>query len=211
MLFIDRFDAALKMLPSLRGYRNEDAIVYAIPGGGVPIGYYLSKDYNFPMQLLITKKIEHPKSKGLSIGAVSLGDRFIDERLNVPESYIRNEVTRIRKSLRDRYTKLMEEHPSIDARGKVVIIVDDGVASGNTILSAIRMMRSKRPKKIIVAVPLAPYEAAARIEKEADDFICLHTIKNSASVGLNYINYSKVTDKEIHQLLKATNRLDRAA
>src|SRR4030095_4498010 len=194
MLFIDRFDAALKLIPGLRNYRNENGIIYAIPGGGVPIGYYLAKDYNFPMHLLISKKIQHPKEKDLSIGAVGLHEQMVDERLNIPASYIRNQVTRIRKSLHERYSKMLGGQKN-DVKGKMVFIVDDGIETGNTMLAAIRMVRAQNPKKIIVVTPVCSSSAAPKIIKEADDFHCLHILKNSIGLGINYLNFSSVTDK----------------
>ena len=182
MLFIDRFDAALKLIPGLRNYRNENGVIYAIPGGGVPIGYYLAKDYNFPMHLLLSKKIKHPHENGLSIGAVGVHDQMIDERLNIPPSYIKNEISKIRKSFKDRYGNMMDVHQKSDLKGKMVFIVDDGIETGNTMLSAIRMVRAQNPKKIIVVTPIASSNSVAKIEKEADDFYCLHILKNPVAL-----------------------------
>src|SRR5438094_586340 len=141
MLFKDRYDAAMKLIPHLKKYKDEDVIVLAVPRGGVPIGYHIAKNYNFPLELLLTKKIGHPWSNELAIGAVSLENHIIDDRHNIPESYIESEIERIRQSLKERYKKFMGNRKPADVENKIVIIVDDGIATGNTLLAAIRMIR----------------------------------------------------------------------
>src|SRR5665647_2687221 len=140
MLFKNRYDAALKLIAFLEKYKDERRVVFAIPRGGVPIGYYIAKHYNLPLELLLTKKIGHPGNEEFAIGAVSLEDYIIDERHNIPESYIENEIKRIRESLKERYKKFMGDRKPVDMEGKIAIIVDDGIATGNTLLAAIRML-----------------------------------------------------------------------
>jgi len=208
MMFKNRYDAALKLIPFLEKYKNERGVVFAIPRGGVPIGYYISKHYNLPLELLLTKKIGHPGNEEFAIGAVSLEDYIIDERHNIPESYIENEIKRIRESLKERYKKFMGDRKPVDMEDKIVIIVDDGIATGNTLLAAIRMMRQKHPKKIVVAVPVAPREAAEKIKKHVDDFICLHIADDFYGVGQFYLDFSEVSDEEVIQLLKDANHIE---
>lgn len=211
MLFRNRYDAALKLIPYLEKYKNERGVVFAIPRGGVPIGYYIAKNYNLPLELLLTKKIGHPLNEEVAIGAVSLEDYIIDERQDIPESYIENEIKRIREALKERYKKFMGDRKPVHMEGKIVIIIDDGIATGNTILSAIRMIRQKHPKKIVVAVPVSPRETAEKIKKHVDDFICLHIADDFFGVGQYYLDFSEVSDDEVIQLLKEANRLDAAA
>lgn len=205
MMFKNRYDAALKLIPFLEKYKDERGVVFAIPRGGVPIGYYISEHYNLPLELLLTKKIGHPRNEEFAIGAVSLEDYIIDERHNIPESYIESEIKRIRESLKERYKKFMGDRKPVDMEGKIVIIVDDGIATGNTLLAAIRMMRQKHPKKIVVAVPIAPREAAEKIKKHVDDFICLHIADDFYGVGQFYLDFSQVSDDEVIHLLQESN------
>jgi predicted phosphoribosyltransferase len=195
----------------MKNYRDKNAVIYAIPGGGVPLGYYLAKDFNFPMELLFVKKIAHPDHRKPSIGAVSLADRIIDERLNVPDAYIKNEISRIRKSLKAKQKLFSEGNQPLDVAGKYAIIVDDGIETGKTMISAIRMIRKLNPSKIAVVTPVASWKGAALVDRATDDFVCLHTVNNSGDVSLNYLNFPKVSDREIGQMLKAANRLDNAA
>ncbi len=210
MLFKDRFDAALKLIPCIRNYKNEISNIYAIPGGGVPIGYYLSKDYDIPMELLLSKKINHPKS-GLAIGSVTMNDFIIEKNASVTSGFIKDEVAKIRKEMKLRYEQFTDNRKPLDVKRKMVLIVDDGAATGQTLLSAIRLIREKKPSKIVIALPVAPAETLAMLSKEVDAIVCLRTIPTVVSVGFNYLNYSKVTDREIFQLLNSANRLDIAA
>lgn len=205
MYFIDRYDAAMQLAPLLEKYRNEKGVILAVPRGGVPIGYYLAKHFDFPLDLLMTKKLGHPANGEFAIGAVSLEGSIIEETKGVPEQYIREETQRIRVQLEERYKKFMGNKMPVDIKGKIVIIVDDGVATGRTILSAIKILRSKELEKIVVAVPVAPEESSKRIKLLVDDFICLHTPYPFYGVGNFYDDFTQVEDEEVLQLLNELN------
>jgi putative phosphoribosyl transferase len=205
MIFHDRYDAAMQLIPLLAKYKNEEGVVLAVPRGGVPIGYYIAMEYNFPLEILLTKKIGHPGSSELAIGAVSLENEVIDDRHNVSDAYIEEQVRIIRKSLEERYKKFMGDRKPMDLENKTVIIVDDGIATGNTILAAIKMIRAKHPKKIVVAVPVAPPRTAKVIEKEVDDFVCVSIPDEFFGVGQFYHDFSQVTDREVIHLLNEAN------
>jgi putative phosphoribosyl transferase len=211
MLFNDRYDAAIKLIPRLEKYRKERGVVLAVPRGGVPLGYYIAKNFNLPLELLMTKKIGHPLSSELAIGSVSMENHSVDEEHEIADEYLHNEIKRIQQSLKERYKKFMGERTPADLQGKIVIITDDGVATGNTILSAIKTMKPKHPKKIVVAVPVAPVETADRIKKEVDDFICLHVAEHFFGVSQFYRDFSQVSDDEVITLLKEANRFGTAA
>src|SRR5436190_1350038 len=119
MLFQDRYDAAMKLIPFLEKYKNESEVVFAVPRGGVPIGYYIAKNYQVPLELLLTKKIGHPWSPEFAIGAVSMENYVIDDRLNAPREYLENEIQKIRKSLEERYRKFMGDRKPVTIENKV--------------------------------------------------------------------------------------------
>ena len=173
MYFNDRYDAAMQLAPLLEKYKNEKGVILAVPRGGGPIGDYLAKYLAFPLDLLMTKKLGHPGNEEFAIGAVSLEGSVVEETMGVPEQYIREETRRIREQLKERYIKFMGNKEPVDIKGKIIIVVDDGVATGRTILSTIKILRNKEPRKIVVAVPVASEEAADRIKEVVDDFICL--------------------------------------
>jgi putative phosphoribosyl transferase len=205
MVFKDRYDAAMKMLPLLSKYRHEEGVVLAVPRGGVPIGYYIAKEYNFPLELLLTKKIGLPGNPELAIGAVSMENEVIDDRFEISREYIAGEITRIRKSLQERYKKFMGDRQPADLKGKTVIIADDGIATGNTMIASIKMIRAMNPGKIVVAVPVAPYPTAEKIRDLVDDFICAYIPEDFFGVGQFYDDFSQVTDGEVIQFLKRIN------
>ena len=206
MLLKDRYDAAIKLIPYLEKYINENSIVLAVPRGGVPIGFEIAKHYKLPLELLLTKKIGHPWSKELAIGAVSLEEYVIDESYDVFKSYIKTEIEQIRKSLNERYKKFMGNRNPIDLKDKTVIIVDDGVATGNTLLSAIKMIRQKQPEKIVVAVPVSALKTAEEIKLHVEDFICLYELDHFIGVSLYYFDFSEVSDEEVVKLLNEADR-----
>jgi putative phosphoribosyl transferase len=208
MLFRDRYDAALKLIPYLKKYRNETCVIMAIPRGGVPIGYYIAKYFNFPLEILLTKKIGHPWNAELAIGAVSIEDSIIDTRHSIPAPYITNAIKQIRESLIERYKKFMGNREPIDIRSKTVIVVDDGIATGNTVLASIKILQKRQPKQIVIAVPVAPEETAKKIGKEVADFVCPDILPDFTGVGMYYINFSEVSDAEVIQLLKESNRFE---
>jgi len=205
MYFSDRYDAAMQLAPLLEKYKKEKGVILAVPRGGVPIGYYLAKYLDFPLDLLMTKKLGHPGNEEFAIGAVSLEGSVVEETMGVPEQYIREETRRIREQLKERYIKFMGNKEPVDIKGKIIIVVDDGVATGRTILSTIKILRNKEPRKIVVAVPVASEEAADRIKEVVDDFICLHTPYPFYGVGRFYADFTQVEDEDVLLLLNELN------
>lgn len=211
MYFKNRYDAAIQLAQRLKKYKNEDGVLLAVPRGGVPIGYYLAQDLDFALDLLMTKKIGHPFHKEYAIGAVGLEDSILEETIDMPEGYWDSETARIRQQLKKQYKKFMGRDEPVAIRGKVVIVVDDGIATGRTILATLKMLRRKQPRKLIVAVPVCSQEAAERIEKEVDDFICLYKPSPFYGVGMHYADFTQVDDEEVMALLKELNKRGFAA
>lgn len=211
MYFLDRYDAARQLAIPLEKYKHEEGVILAVPRGGVPIGYYLAKHLDLPLDLLMTKKLGHPSQKEYAIGAVGIENSIVEQSTGIPPEYIEREIRRIRRQLIERYKKFMGSKQPADLRGKTVIIVDDGVATGRTILATIKMLRSRHPGKLVVAVPVASEEAALRIKQEVDDFICLYIPSVFYGVGQFYTDFSQTTDEEVMVLLKELNARDHAA
>jgi predicted phosphoribosyltransferase len=200
--FIDRHDAALQLAKKLEKYKDERGVVLAVPRGGVPIGYVIGKKLHFDLDLLMSKKLGHPYNEEFAIGAVGLEDEIIEETQGISPEYIDEEVTKIHAQLKERYRKFMGDNQPVNISGKVVILVDDGVATGRTILATLKMLRRKNPRKLIVAVPVSSMDAAERIGKEVDEFVCLQTPVPFFGVGRFYKDFSQTTDEEVINLLK---------
>lgn len=211
MYFTDRYDAAMQLALRLEKYKDEDGVILAVPRGGVPMGYYLARHLNFVLDLLMTKKIGHPSNAEYAIGAIGLEESIMEDITGIPKEYLEKETNRIRLQLKEQYQKFMSRNEPTDLRGKIVIVVDDGIATGRTILATLKMLRNKKPRKLVVAVPVASQQAAERIEKEVDEFICLYTPSVFYGVGRFYHDFSQVDDDEVMNLLKELNERGFAA
>ncbi|HSN09283.1 MAG TPA: phosphoribosyltransferase family protein [Hanamia sp.] len=203
--FTNRYDAAMQLAKKLEKYKGEEGVVLAVPRGGVPIGFYIAKHLHFDLDLLMSKKLGHPYNEEFAIGAVGLEDEIIEETQGISPEYIDEEVANIHSQLKERYKKFMGNKQPIDINGKIVIVVDDGVATGRTILATLEMLRRKNPRKLIVAVPVSSQEAAERIRRVVDEFICLHTPYPFYGVGRFYKDFSQTTDEEVIALLQELN------
>jgi predicted phosphoribosyltransferase len=211
MYFTDRYEAAIQLGQVLEKYKNQEGVILAVPRGGVPIGYYLAKHLDFELDLLMTKKIGHPSNEEYAIGAVGLEDSIMEDILDIPEEYLKKETLRIRQELRESYKKFMGRNEQTDIRGRIVIVVDDGIATGRTILATLRILQGKQPRKLIVAVPVASRQAAELIKQEVDEFICLYTPFPFYGVGRFYRQFDQVNDKEVMVLLNELNARKHAA
>jgi predicted phosphoribosyltransferase len=211
MYFTDRYDAAIQLARHMEKYKKEKGVILAVPRGGIPIGYYLAKHLDFTLDLLMTKKIGHPFNSEYAIGAVGLEDNIIEIMADVPAGYVEKETVRIQQDLKERYQKFMGRNEPANLKDKIVIVVDDGIATGRTILATLKMLQNKRPWKLVVAVPVASPQAAGRIKQEVDDFICLYTPSPFYSIGRFYMDFSEVSDEEVSNLLKELNERGHAA
>lgn len=205
-MFINRTDAAMQLAEKLQKYKGEDGVILAIPRGGVPIGYIIAKELKFPLDIILSKKIGHPRNPEYAIGSVSLDGAIIDENvLDVSSEYIRNESERILISLKSKYNYYSGNRKPIDLKNKTVIIVDDGIATGHTIKASVLSVKKHNPKAIIIAVPVAPLATASRLNSIVDEFICVLFPHDFRGVGEFYEDFSQVSDEEVIQLLEKAN------
>ena len=196
-MFFDRIHAGELLAAELKKYKNDPGVVLAVPRGGVPIAYMVAKKLDWPLDLLLTKKIGHPLNGEYAIGSVSLTDRLITPHEGVSQTYIDRETEKIRLRLREMYKKFMGDKEPVSIKNKTVIVIDDGMATGNTLMSTINMLRQGGPGKIIVAVPVASSSAYQKISNVVDEIICLLVPEYFAGVGAFYENFEQVTDDEV--------------
>ena len=197
MIFVNRAEAGTILAAKLRKYREENAVVMAIPRGGVPVAFEIAKSLGLPMDLALIKKIGHPNNKEYAIGATSLTDYFIVPFEKVSQEYVTAEVQKIRKRLNEMHSKFMGSKPVRDLQGKTVIVVDDGVATGNTLMATLQVLRKGNPFKIVVAVPVASTNAVRKLKPEADELICISEPEEFYGVGAFYKDFDQVTDEEV--------------
>lgn len=206
-LFMDRRDAGRKLATALSAYgdRNE-VLVLALPRGGVPVGYEVAKALGADLDVIVVRKLGVPHHPELAMGAIASGgavymNRFVIENSGVSEW----QVTAVRvveeEELARREKLYRGRRPAPVVRGKTVILVDDGIATGATMHAAVMALRTKHPERIVVAVPVAPNEAVGRFAEDADEFVCLHSPDRFMAVGEFYAVFDQTTDREVHELL----------
>lgn len=205
-MFQDRTDAGLQLADNLKQFKNDNVVILAIPRGGLPLGAIVAKSLNAPLDVALSKKIGHPYNKEYAIGAVSLDDIILSDVPRINKTYIHQETEKIRQKLRKRFNQYYKSSSPLDLKGKIVIIVDDGVATGNTIKITAQMVNKKQPKKVIVAIPVAPRRAIENMKASnyIDEVICLETPPNFHAVGQFYLEFREVSDEEAIQLLEKT-------
>jgi predicted phosphoribosyltransferase len=203
-LFKDREEAGSLLAEKLLEYENTNSIILAIPRGGVPVGYVISQKLNLPLDIILSKKIPHPYNKELAIGAVTMDDEIVDYYPNISKNYINSEVSRIREVLKKKLNLYVGNDKPLDVKGKNVILVDDGIATGNTVLVSIKSLRKLKPAKIIVAVPVLPYEDLKTFQQEADEFVYIEASNYFRGVGAFYEHFEQVDDDVVVEMLSAT-------
>jgi predicted phosphoribosyltransferase len=194
-------DAGLALSRHLHHYKNVDGVTLAIPRGGVPVALPVARILNLPLEIVLSKKIGHPLHKEFAIGAVSLTGQVIAPNAFASDEYIKEETQHIREQLRAMYAKFMGNKRPTPVKGKIVIIIDDGVATGHTLLSTIEMIRKEDPRKIVIAVPVAAQQAAQKLSEVCDEFVCVWIPSHFRSVGEFYENFTQVSDEEVFSLL----------
>ena len=193
-MFRDRIEAGLLLAAKLKKYKNDPGIVLAVPRGGVPVAYAVAKELGFPVEVILTKKIGHPMHKEYAIGAASLTDYFIVPHDDVTEEYIQQELLRVRSRLKEMYIKFMGDKEPGNLKGKTVIVIDDGVATGNTLMGTINVLRKSNPGKIVIGVPVASKSAVEKLSKEVDEVVAVIIPEEFYGVGAFYENFEQVSD-----------------
>jgi len=197
MTYRNRTDAGLKLAFELRRFVIDECVVCALPRGGVPVAFEVAASLHFPMQLVLAKKIGHPVNKEYAIGAASLNSYFVWADEDVSDEYVKAEVERIQTRLQQMQQEFSGGHSTFALKGKTLLVVDDGIATGNTILATIQLLRKEEPLKIVVAVPVASSQAYRQLQKDADEVVCLHIAEQFTGVGAFYDDFSQVTDEEV--------------
>lgn len=206
MIFRDRKHAGSLLAKELIKYKGKDAVIYALPRGGVPVGNEIRKELGIPLTLIITRKIGHPMNPEYAICAVAEDGHTICnefERSQASKEWLNEAIDKERLEIRRRKEKYLGGNP-LPPKNKIAIIVDDGVATGLTMRLAIKEIREGSPTKIIVSVPVCPSDVREELEKEADEVIVLDKGEDYyGAVGAYYHDFPQVTDEEVRDLLKS--------
>lgn len=205
-MFQDRMDAAIQLAEALKKYKNEEGVVLAIPRGGVPIAFVIAKELGWPLDVILIKKIGYPLNPEFAIGAVSMQGRIINKSIDVDKEYIESETLKIREMLKERYHKYMGDRKPADLTGKTVIIVDDGIATGQTVQASVDIAKAVNAGKIVIAVPVGPPDTIEKFRQQVDEVICLETPEEFYAVGQFYRNFEQTDDEEVIAYLDKANR-----
>src|SRR3989338_4791256 len=209
MIFQDRHEAGKKLAEALKKYKGKkDVIVLGIPRGGVEVAFSIAKALKVPLSIIVTKKIGHPFESEFAIGAVSPGNNYIIEENYVKEAgeeYIKNTVKEMNAEIKRRYKEYTQgKLPQL--KNKIVIIVDDGLATGYTMFAAIKYAKSQNPKKLIAAIPVAAQDSFEKAMQMADEVVCLHVPAFFAAVGAFYKDFAQLEDEEVKSYLEEAKK-----
>ena len=211
-MFKNREEAGHLLAKNLMQYKNnKDAVIVTIPRGGVPLANVIANKLNLPIDIILSKKIKHPFHKELAIGAVTLYNSILSPiAADVSNEYIEKETEHIRDLLKQRQKQYYGNKAPLILNNKIVILVDDGIATGNTLLSSIELIEQQKPSQIIVALPVASPSVLQKIKQLSfvNKTICLLTPKNFRAVGQFYENFNQVSDGEVIELLKKANTVN---
>ncbi|MDD5171878.1 MAG: phosphoribosyltransferase [Candidatus ainarchaeum sp.] len=204
-MFANREDAGKQLAKALAKYKNEkNIIILAIPRGALVMGEILHQELGAPLDIIVTKKIPHPMSEEYAIGAVGPGGEWFVEpeaASGIGGEYIEAQRARLEKAVEERYERYRGKRAKPAIKGKTVILIDDGIATGSTMIAAVHVVRKMGAAKIVVAVPVAPPESLARIAGEADEVVCLMQPTPFFAIGAFYEDFRQVEDEEAIAIL----------
>lgn len=207
MLFSDRYEAGRRLAEILSHYQGQNPLILAVPRGGIPVACEIQRVTEGRLDLVIPRKLSAPQNPELALGAVAPdGTVVLEERivtkLGVSQEYIREEVARQLAEIQRRLQRFRGGRPFPSLAGEIVIVVDDGVATGATLRAALRMVRGKGARSLVLAVPVGPPETIAALGREVDELVCLATPENFYAVGQFYRDFTQTSDREVEALLQ---------
>ncbi len=206
MIFENRFEAANKLLTALATYaRKHNVIIMAIPRGGLELGYILAQGLKAPLDVIFAKKISYPGEPEYAIGAVTTDEIIMTRPPEITPEYIDNEIKTVRKKITSQEWLYKPARPVLDYRNKIIILVDDGIATGKTVAVALKALRKLQPQELILAVPVSSASSLAYVKPFADKTICLMVPETFFGIGQFYKNFPQVSDEDAISLLRKSN------
>ncbi len=205
-MFRDRKEAGRLLAEKLRRYQDDpNALILAIPRGGIPVAFEVADRLHLPLDVIVIKKIGFPGNEEFAIGAAGLGGVYINRGITdayaVSEEYIQEQVAARQKEIEARYKLFRGENRPAPVAGKNIIVIDDGIATGATVRMALTLLKEQKPHELIVATPVAPPETESQFEGLADGFICLCQPGMFSAIGQFYVDFSQVDETTARTLL----------
>jgi len=212
MRFVDRRQAGQFLAQRLAGYRDDaSVIVLALPRGGVPVAFEVARALDAPLDVFIVRKLGLPGHEEFAMGAIATGEVMVMNpdltNAGIPQATIDAVAARERVELARRERLYRGDRPPVAIADRTVILVDDGLATGSTMLAAATAVRGQRPRRTIVAVPVAAAETCRALRRIVDDVVCATTPEPFMAVGAWYDDFRQVSDDEVHALLDAASRM----
>jgi putative phosphoribosyl transferase len=214
--FTDRREAGRELARALNGHAgHEGAVIFALPRGGVPVGYEIAAALAVPLDIFQVRKLGVPGREELAMGAIASGGIYVlneetIEQFGIARDQIAAAIDRELCELERREPLYRDDRPRMRVTNKTVILVDDGLATGSSMHAAIAALRGEMPARIIVAVPVAPRETVRELRCEADEVLCLDSPEPFIAVGAWYADFTQTTDAEVQSLLQSAARRDEA-
>ncbi len=215
--FRDRTQAGQLLSRRLETYADRaDAVVLALPRGGVPVAYEVARALHVPLDVFLVRKLGVPGQEELAMGAIAMGGvRVLNDDvvrgLHIQPGVIDSVAAKETRELQRRERLYRGENGAPDVKSRTVILVDDGLATGSTMRAAVAALRQQEPKRIVVAVPIAAVQTCHEMANEVDELVCYHTPEPFYSVGFWYDDFSQTTDEKIRQLLERAAKEPSAA
>jgi putative phosphoribosyl transferase len=209
--FRDRKDAGRRLAERLASYREERPVVFALPRGGVPVGYEIARALDAPLDVFVARKLGAPGQPEFGIGAVAHGGvRILNEevvrRLGIPEDYLERITQQETAEVERRLRHFRGDRPEPEVRGRTVILVDDGLATGVTARAAVRALRRLEPRRLVLAAPVCASQTAELLGPEVDELACLEAPSDLGAIGFWYRDFSQTSDEEVVELLESARR-----
>jgi putative phosphoribosyl transferase len=208
MIYYDRLDAGQQLAQRLEAYAHRpDVLVLALPRGGVPVACEVARHLDAPLDVFLVRKLGVPGREELAMGAIATGGvRVLNEEvvhyLGIPEEIIGQVATHEQQELERRERVYRGGRPAPTIRGRTVILIDDGLATGSTMRAAVAALRRRRPARIVIAVPVAAASTCEELGQEVDEIVCAQTPEPFRAVGLWYRDFTPTTDEEVRVLLE---------
>ena len=211
MVFTDRQEAGKKLAEKLEKYKGRDTIIYALPRGGVVVGAEIAKILHCPLDLIIVRKVGHPYQPEYAVCAVAENSHLIcneEEVARIDQQWLKKEIEKERQEAVRRHQVYLSGLKLPAVKGKVAVLVDDGIATGLTMETAIQELRHGQPQKLVVAVPVAPKETVDKLSSEVDEVVGLSINEYFlGAIGAYYEYFPQVSDEEVIQIMKEANKL----
>jgi len=209
--FADRIDAGKRLAATLTDLGDQNAIVLAIPRGGVVVGYQIADTLNLPLDVIISHKLGAPNNPEYAIGAITedgttVLDNDINTCLTITNQYLREESERQKKEIKRRLKTYRQNLPTPDLAGFHVILVDDGIATGSTMKAALYSVKNKNAATTTIAIPVGPPTTIQALKRQADRVICFHIPTFFQAVGRFYNNFNQTSDQEVIALLEKNRK-----